>query len=312
MSELMKNQLFGVEVETYGISRKDACEIIAKFFGTESTIDHVSSYDSWTCKDGKGRTWRCMSDCSIEDPTGKSYTTICGHSYKGCEVVTPLLSYEDIETLQEIIRKLREGGANANKSCGIHVHVEADKQDALSLRRLAKFFLARQDLIYEALEVGGRKNRWCKPISKALVDKMKNNKNLTMGQLESYWYSSANDNYFGTINHSHYNETRYHGLNLHSLFTGKGIEYRLFNGTVHAGKIKAYIQFCLALSAWAIESDESIKFNRKVGLTAKQKENLFASILRNRLGLTGPEFATCRYWMMNKLHNDCLAEEPAA
>ena len=101
-------------------------------------------------------------------------------------------------------------------------------------------------------------------------------------------------------------------LNLHSLFTGKGIEYRLFNGTMHAGKIKAYIQFCLALSAWAIESDEAIKFNKKVGLTPRQKENLFAAILRNRLGLVGPEFTTCRYWMLNKLHSSVIAEEQAA
>ena len=36
-------------------------------------------------------------------------------------------------------------------------------------------------------------------------------------------------------------------LNLSSLFSGKGIELRLFNGSLHAGEVKAYIQFSLAL-----------------------------------------------------------------
>ena len=312
MSELIKNQMFGVEIETAGISRYNAIQIIAKHFGTEGTIEHLNSYDSWTCRDTEGRTWRCMSDCSIEDPTGRSYQTIRGYQYKGYEVVTPLLRYEDIESLQNIIRELRAAGACANSSCGIHVHVDAEKQDGLSLRRLAKFFLARQDLIYDALGIGERKNRWCKPLSNSLVTAMRKEKVLSKDALERIWYSKANDNYRGSIDHSHYNDTRYHGLNLHSLFTGKGIEYRLFNGTMHAGKIKAYIQFCLALSAWAIESDEAIKFNKKVGLTPRQKENLFAAILRNRLGLVGPEFTTCRYWMLNKLHSSVIAEEQAA
>ena len=36
-------------------------------------------------------------------------------------------------------------------------------------------------------------------------------------------------------------------LNLHSYFCGTGIEYRLFNGTLHAGIIRAEILFCLAM-----------------------------------------------------------------
>jgi hypothetical protein len=294
MSELIRKQSFGVEIETYGISRADAAKIIAQHFGTTDTIKHNPySYDRWECRDSKGRTWTAMSDCSIHDPSGISHV----NGKVGCEIVTPLLQYEDIETLQEIIRELRAGGAKANSSCGIHVHVDASMQDAKSLRRLVKFFYSRQDLIYDALQIGDRKNRWCKPITDNFMATLRNDRNITLQSLESEWYSRDNDGN-DCIDHSHYNNTRYHALNLHSYFTGKGIEYRLFNGTTHAGKIKAYIQFCLAMSAWAIEADESIRFNRKEGLTMKQKEDLWASILRSRLGLTGKEFATCRQWMM--------------
>jgi hypothetical protein len=294
MSELIKNQSFGVEIETYGIRRDNAAKIIAKHFGTEHTISHNRySYDRWECKDSKGRTWTAMSDCSIQDPTRISNV----NGKVGCEIVTPLLQYEDIETLQEIIRELRAGGAKANSSCGIHVHVDASKQDAKSLRRLVKFFCSRQDLIYDALQIGDRKDRWCKPITENFMAVLRKDKDITIRSLERNWYGNENGG-DGYIDHSHYNRTRYHALNLHSFFTGKGIEYRLFNGTTHAGKIKAYVQFCLAMSAWAIEADVSIRFNRKEGLTMKQKEDLWASILRSRLGLTGKEFATCRQWMM--------------
>ncbi|WP_442862889.1 amidoligase family protein [Acutalibacter sp.] len=42
-------------------------------------------------------------------------------------------------------------------------------------------------------------------------------------------------------------------MNFHAFFTKGTVEFRLFNGTTHAGKMKSYIQFCLAMSAWAIE-----------------------------------------------------------
>ena len=37
----------------------------------------------------------------------------------------------------------------------------------------------------------------------------------------------------------HYNSSRYHGSNIHATFTKGTVEFRLFNGTLHAGEIKA-------------------------------------------------------------------------
>ncbi|HBP20477.1 MAG TPA: amidoligase, partial [Planctomycetes bacterium] len=52
------------------------------------------------------------------------------------EVVSPILRYEDIETLQEVIRAVRRAGARVDTSCGIHVHVDAARFDAKALRNL--------------------------------------------------------------------------------------------------------------------------------------------------------------------------------
>jgi hypothetical protein len=122
-------------------------------------------------------------------------------------------------------------------------------------------------------------------------------KNITQ-DMEQLWYSPLNDGYTGGINHSHYCNTRYHGLNLHAYFTKGTVEFRLFNGTTHAGKIKAYVQFCLAMSAWAITCDTNRLYFRGIsGYTQEQKAELMERVLRNRLGLKGAEYRTCRYHM---------------
>lgn len=100
-------------------------------------------------------------------------------------------------------------------------------------------------------------------------------------------------------------------LNLHSFFQKGTVEFRLFNSTLHAGKIKAYVQFCLALSAWAIESDDKVVFRSMNGYTAQKKITLMYNILTNRLGLYGDEFKTCRLHMMKQLRENAKAEQVA-
>ena len=116
--------------------------------------------------------------------------------------------------------------------------------------------------------------------------------------MEQVWYSSANGGYRGTIDHSHYNDTRYHGINLHAFFTKGTVEFRLFNGTTHAGKIKAYVQFCLAMSAWAINCEKGNLFFKSISTyTTAQKRTIMMNMLKNRLKLRGKEYKTCRMFL---------------
>jgi len=116
--------------------------------------------------------------------------------------------------------------------------------------------------------------------------------------VEQVWYSDVNDQYRGGVDHSHYNQTRYHGANLHAFFTKGTVEFRLFNGTTHAGRIKAYVQFCLAMSAWAINCEKDRLFFKDInGYTKAQKKEIMTRMLTRRLGLNGKEFETCRYFL---------------
>ncbi len=296
---MLKNQLFGVEVEMTGITREKAAAIVAEVLGTTASGPDHSCYETRTIADQAARKWKVMRDSSITAIRNDGGNASIDE-YK-VEFVTPPLKYEDIELLQSIIRKLRENGAKSHSSCGIHIHVDGANHNANSLRKLVNFMASRQDLIYEALEIGIREHNWCKKLNSALLVEMKKDKNLSKEKAEQIWYSSANDGYTGGINHSHYNHTRYHGVNLHSYFSKGTVEFRLFNSTLHAGKIKAYIQFCLAVSAWAITSQDKIVFRSISGYTAEQKVTIMRNILTHRLGLYGDEFKTCRLHLMTPL-----------
>lgn len=296
---MLKNQLFGVEVEMTGITREKAARLVAGVLGTTPSHPESNCYHTRTIADQAARKWKIMRDSSIT-PIRNDDTSEPLDEYR-VEFVTPPLNYSDIELLQNIIRKLRENGAKAHSSCGIHIHVDGANHTAVSLRRLVNFMTARQDLIYEALQIGDRESSWCHKLNKTLLDAMKKDKNLTKEKAEEVWYSRANDGYCGGIDHQHYNSTRYHGVNLHSFFTKGTVEFRLFNSTLHAGKIKAYIQFCLAVSAWAITSQEKIVFRSMDGYTPEQKVTIMRNILTHRLGLYGDEFKTCRLHLMTPL-----------
>lgn len=296
---MLKNQLFGVEVEITGITREKAARLVAGVLGTTPSHPESNCYHTRTIADQAARKWKIMRDSSIT-PIRNDDTSEPLDEYR-VEFVTPPLNYSDIELLQNIIRKLQENGAKAHSSCGIHIHVDGANHTAVSLRRLVNFMTARQDLIYEALQIGDRESSWCHKLNKTLLDAMKKDKYLTKEKAEEIWYSRANDGYCGGIDHQHYNSTRYHGVNLHSFFTKGTVEFRLFNSTLHAGKIKAYIQFCLAVSAWAITSQEKIVFRSMDGYTPEQKVTIMRNILTHRLGLYGDEFKTCRLHLMTPL-----------
>jgi len=307
---MLKNQLFGVEVEMTGITRAGAAKIIAEFFGTSPSKANRNVYHTQIIKDPVGREWKVMRDGSIRCTRNNSQGgTLDEYSV---EMVTPPLNYEDIDLLQKIIRKLRENGAVTNSSCGIHVHVDGANHTPNSLKRLVNFMIARQNLIYEALEISQREQRWCRKINANILKEMKKLTELTRADAECIWYSEANDGYVSGISHSHYNPTRYHGINLHSYFSKGTVEFRLFNSTLHAGKIKAYIQFCLAVSAWAITSQDKVVFRSMEGYTSGQKVTIMRNILTNRLGLYGDEFKTCRLHLMTPLKQAAKITYPAA
>ena len=125
--EEMKRQTIGVEVEMNNITRENAARIAADYFGTgryKYTADR-NGYYTWSAWDTEGREWKFQRDVSI-----------AGVDSEKCELVTPILKYEDIPLLQELIRRLRKAKAksDATRGCGVHIHIGANGHTAQTLR----------------------------------------------------------------------------------------------------------------------------------------------------------------------------------
>lgn len=234
-------------------------------------------------KDRDGRIWKVVSDGSIDRVNGR----------EGAEVVSPILSYDDLDKVQDVIRALREAGGVPHRSCGIHVHVDAGPHNAGSLGRLAKIVWKNEELILDALGVStGRRGSYAKPMEDDFIDKVVRRKPRTLDDLNRMWYGRF------TPNPSHYDSSRYHGLNLHNVWYRKTVEFRYFNASLHAGKVKGYIQFCLALSAKALNS-RSATHRRKQRVRGGDRFDFRIFLLG--LGLKGNEFKTARRHLLSRL-----------
>ena len=239
----MKKSTIGVEIEMNNITRKAAAKLAAEFFGTNRTeyTDRRNGYQTYSAWDAQGREWKFSRDVSIAGPDDEK-----------CEMVTPILHYADIETLQELVRRLRKAGAKSDytRGCGVHIHIGAQGHTAQSLRTLANLMASHETLIAEAIKVDhNRMSRYCRTVDPNFLAQVNKKKPSTMAKLADIWYGSQGCEYGRT---HHYNESRYHMLNLHATFTKGTVEFRLFqfappaNGKkngLHAGKLKSYISF---------------------------------------------------------------------
>ena len=295
----MKQQTIGVEVEMNNITRRDAAKLAADFFGTGRYEDtaYRNGYHTWSAWDAQNREWKFQRDVSI-----------AGDDAHKCEMVTPILTYTDMDTLQELIRGLRKAGAKSDptRGCGVHIHIGAKGHTPQTLRNLANIMASHEDLLASALNLDSyRISRYCRTVDPDFLRVLNKKKPTTMAALADIWYRGNGANYGRD---EHYNDSRYHMLNLHATFTKGTIEFRLFqfeapadgkqNG-LHAGQLKSYIQLCLALSQMA----KTVKTaSPKPQQTENPKYAMRTWLLR--LGFIGEEFATARDLLTRRLDGD--------
>ncbi len=303
MSEIgIKDQCFGVEVEMTGITRRQAADALAEYFGT--TPQYLGThYDTWGVTDPEGKVWKLMSDASIrpERKTTDGYTTTFPRSRESrdyqVEMVTPKLTYAELPKLQECVRRVRKAGAKVNGSCGIHVHVDAANHNRQSLKNLIGIMYSKEDILFKALQVSeSRAQRWCKKVREPMLQQartLSSEETRDLTQLEQVWYE-------GNVSSTeHYNWTRYYALNLHSVFYRGTVEWRCFNSTLYAGKVAAYVNLCLAISAQAIAQRSTVM--RK---THSENELFTFRVWLVRLGLNGEEFKHTRDHLLAHLEGD--------
>lgn len=276
---------FGIEIEFTGITRSSAAEIVAKYLeGTVATIGDYYGTRQITAQDG--RVWKVMYDGSIDCQRKERGQVVSANRAYSVELVSPILLYrEDINILQGLVRRLRKAGGFANPSCGIHIHLDGTNHTPRSIRNFVNIIASHNDLFYKALQIKPERMRYCKKMDIWLVHRMNQTKPTTFTDIESIWYEGYREN-----RNQHYHNSRYHFLNLHSFFHGHHtVELRGFNGTLHAGKIRAYIVLALALNSQALTQK-----NARYKKVQEENERFAMRTYLNRIGFIGPEFKNCR------------------
>lgn len=296
----LREQDFGLEVEMTGITRRRAGEVLAEYFETSCEYDGTY-YDAYSARDGQGRRWKVMSDGSIDCQTREDGRRVAADRSYSVELVSPICQYRDIGTIQEVVRALREAGAFVNSSCGIHIHVNAAPFTAPQLRNLVNIMAAKEDMIYRALQVDrNRESDYCKKIDPDFLERLNRRRPERMEELKDLWYRGRD----GSGEHYHF--SRYHCLNFHSVFQKGTIEFRAFNSSLHAGKIKAYLQFCLAMTAQAFNQRSA-----RPDKTVSSNEKYTFRVWLLRLGMIGDEFKTARQHLLNHLDGNIAWKDPA-
>ena len=288
----IQDQYFGTEIEMTGITRQRAAEKVAELFGTRA-VCNGGYYGVWSVTDQEGKKWKFMYDGSIYTerrergrmvPAGREYST---------EMVSPKLSYGEMGKLQEVVRCLRHHGAKVNASCGQHVHVDASNHTPRSLKNAMTIMYSKEDILFKALNVNERRvERWCQKVREPMLEKIRKlPANTTMERLKREWYEGSDES------DEHYNWTRYYALNLHSVFYRGTLEWRCFESTLHAGKVRANITLALAISAQAINQSRTVM--RKTEISENPAFTFRTFLLR--LGLIGPEYKNVREHLLSNL-----------
>ena len=279
----MRTLRFGIEIETVGQTRARVAEAIRSVVG--GRVQYVGSpecYDPYEVIAGDGRRWKVMADSSLS-----------ASKELQAEVVSPILCYADMDMLQEVVRAVRHAGSRVDWSCGLHVHVDAARFTAKTLRNLTRIVYKQEELIEHALGVSGdRKANYCQGVCPEFLGRLERSRPTDLRGMNAAWYGRYNPSPI------HYDRTRYRGLNLHSVWHLGTVEYRFFESTLHAGKVKAYVQFALALSAKALEA-RSTSAKRRTYNPRSAKYDFRVFLLG--LGLIGDEFKTARLHLLSGL-----------
>ncbi len=295
--ENMKSQTYGVEVEMNNITRQKAARTAATYFGTGRFSDtaYANGYCTWSAWDAQGREWKFQRDSSIAGPDSEK-----------CELVTPVLHYEDMEFLQGLVRALRRAGGKScpSRGCGVHIHIGSDGHTPQTIRNLVNLMASHEDQLTKAIEIEAyRQSRYCQTVDPGFLKRINSRKPKTNEELARCWYN-------GPTETAHYSHTRYRMLNLHSYFNRyHTIEFRCFNfdeesaerkGGLHAGQLKSMIQLCMAMSQMA-------KQLRTASPRKQQTENEAYAFRcwMLRLGFIGDEFKTARDYFMRNFTGNC-------
>ena len=289
----IKDQYFGTEIQMTGITRQLAAEVVAEMFGTKAVCEEPY-YETWSVKDRNGQKWEFGYDKSImtETKSGR-HIMEAGRDYS-TKMISPKLSYDEMGKLQEVVRCLKRHGGFVNESCGQYVQVDASNHTPQSLKNALTIMYGKEDILFNAIKIHPlRAYSFCQKVRPEVLKRIREipSKSLTMEQIKNIWQEEC------IKANKPYDSIREYALNLDTVFSKGTLEWRCFEGTLHAEKVQANITLALAISAKAI-NQKTVQM-KKTPITENPAYTFRTFLLE--LGLCGREYKNIRQQLMENL-----------
>ena len=284
MSTLNENRTFGVEIECF--LNTDGRRFVNNFMNQSEgerkgqKIKYNYRYGSWS-----PTMWTLGYDSTITS-NGEGYSN--AHELTSCPI-----KFSDLGKVKSVIDELNTVGAKVNKSCGLHVHIDAKDLSLSQVKNVLISYLIYEEVIAFTQPQSRRwSSRWCRSsrnvnnvrdidlafrssVTNDLIKKIKKAKTI----------KKLFDVYGGM-------DPRYVKVNIKGLvayhdqyarpFEKTGtIEFRQHSGTTDWDKISNWISFCYML----VETSKYANSGRCSQITlpfARKKRMLFEN-LRFRL-----------------------------
>lgn len=272
MLERLSSLGFGTELEYTGISREVAAETVWRVIGGRLEGTTVTAPD--------GRIWRAVEDGSLSGSDAD----------QAAEVVTPILHYGDLETLEAVVRALRRAGAKASIDTSQHVHVGVENFTVPQIANLVRIFFKQEELITQAVGIWNeRLCRYCRRTDPDFIARLEAVRPTTHEELDEVWYGDEPDRHL----------CRYRALNLNSLWKTGTVEFRCYNGTLRPDMVRATVVLSLAIAARALEVRKTTSKHQRIYSPESARYDM--RIFLSGLGLNGLEFQAVRRSLLERL-----------
>jgi len=210
--------------------------------------------------------WKFVSDGSLMPARG---------TY-GVELVSPPLTGEEgFEQIRKVCQVLARFGVTVNRSCGLHVHVDANNLTVDAMRRLAIVYADAEGILDTFMPPSrrGNNNSYCQSVARA------NKASIARA-------NGARD--LATVMSG---GSRYAKLNFTSYWRHRTVEFRHHAGTVDAGKVVNWTKMCLRLVNFAATSQVTFATGQvlPVNVRAGTKRALLVEMLLRPNGATRAE-----------------------
>ncbi len=194
----------------------------------------------------------------------------------GMEFASPILQGDDgFNEIAIFTQKLLDWNYFVDKRCGLHVHIDGRDLDFQNIKKLLKIAVAFEPVIYAMLPESRFSGSYSVPLNRFPKSRFRFKVKDEM-DLKRLWYGRRNAR---VDTKSKFDNSRYFGVNIHSWFFRRSVEFRYHSGTTNPLKITNFIVICQAI---VDESKRQRDFRFSEFASFKEQFEAFCVLLKFR------------------------------